>query len=76
MMKPVLMVVAVANRGLVQRCEYIVVLMAVFALIAVTGCSDGPDQNSDKPKTVVVNKGMSKNVPRNSHLAYGLAHPT
>jgi len=60
MMKPILMVVSVASRGLVQRYVLIVGLMAVTALVAVTGCSDRPDQNSEKPKKVVVNKGMNK----------------
>jgi hypothetical protein len=75
-MKLILTVVSVANRGLVERCKLVVGLWAIILLIGVTGCSDSPDQNSagsssqkqnasskndsDKPKTVIVNKGLSK----------------
>ena len=71
-----LTVVSVANRGLVERCALTVGLMVVIALFGLTGCSESPDQGgndssrkhndaagkdeSEKPKTVVVNKGMSK----------------
>jgi hypothetical protein len=60
MTKPILMVVSAANRGLVHRCVLAIGLTAVLVLFAVTGCGDGPDQNSEKPKKVVVNEGMSK----------------
>jgi hypothetical protein len=76
MRKLILTVVSVANRGLVERCALTVGLMVVTALFGVTSCSESPDQGghnssrkhndaaskdeSEKSKTVVVNKGMSK----------------
>src|SRR5215210_714211 len=76
MRKLILSVIWVANRGQVERCALTVGLMVGIALVGVAGCSESPDQggndssrkhkdaasknDNEKPKTVVVNKGMSK----------------
>ena len=76
MRKLILTVVSVANRRLVERHALVVGLMVAIALVGATSCSGSPDQGghdssrkhndaaskdeSEKPKTVVVNKGMSK----------------
>ena len=74
-MKAIIAAAWVVNRGLVERCKLVVGLMAIVALIGVPGCSGSPDQNDgdssqdkkvaskrddQKPRTVVVNKGLSK----------------
>jgi hypothetical protein len=75
-MRAILTLASAANRGLIERCKFIVGLMTLIALISISGCSSLLDLNSDdsssqkhkaasnkddqKPRTVVVNKGLSK----------------
>lgn len=67
MMKVVLTAVLLAKRGLVERPQAIMGLTAIVVLLGVSGCGGLLGQNNDdrssqkqKPKTVVVNKGLSK----------------
>jgi hypothetical protein len=75
-MRTIFTLASVANRGLIERCKFILGLTALLALISVSGCGGLLDLNSDdsssqkhkaaskkddqKPRTVVVNKGLSK----------------
>src|SRR5215210_7677803 len=63
----VFMSTSVPNHIRVNGCKLIVALMALIILVGVSGCSGNPEQGSgeqpahkQKPRTVVVNKGMSK----------------
>src|SRR5215204_2392201 len=66
-MEIILTAVSLAKRGLVKRPQAIVGLTAIVVLLGASGCGGLLGQNNDdrssqkqKPKTVVVNKGLSK----------------
>src|SRR5215211_2857241 len=69
------MVVTGVRRGLFEKGKFVAGLVTLVATLGATGCSDTPDQNkgdsspkhkvankqnNQQPKTVVVNKGLSK----------------
>ncbi len=73
------MVVTGIKEGLFEKGKFAAGLVTLVVVIGATGCSESPDQNSgdespqqnvagkednQRPKTVVVNKGMSKKEER------------
>jgi len=63
-MKTIRAAVSLAKRGLVDRPQTIVRLTAIVVLLSVSGCDSqkqegASKEDNQKPKTVVVNKGLS-----------------